>query len=249
MGDITFYTYAMGLSSLLIVCTGLITTILLAIRYGKTRNTAILGVMFLLLSMGLTWVGTSISFFLVLAGEDPLGEVAYAWLTLTALSCIGPFLVFSTMQMLRQYAKKLSVVLVIMIILALACLFAAYIQTEEHIDYKIHEESGLGEGSYTGIVRITIAVYILFTLFFITPLYIFVYKNADTSKVRMKAGLLALGYGLFGFLAIFDGLFTLDAIQVIIARTGLATALLAIYFGYTLPSWLERRLESVMGML
>ncbi|MFX0117155.1 MAG: hypothetical protein ACFFB3_21595, partial [Candidatus Hodarchaeota archaeon] len=208
MGDITLLTYAMGLSSILVVLTGLVTAILLLIRYSRTRNPAVLGVMFLILSMGLTWIGTSISFFLVLAGEDPLGADAYALLTLTPLSFIGPLLVLTTMQMLN-FKKKMSVVLAIMIIFAGACLFAAYTQTEDvYEEYKIHEESGLGEGSYAGVVQYTIAVYILFTLLFMTPLYIFVCTKTESSQIRMKTGLLALGYGFFGFFAIFDGLFT-----------------------------------------
>lgn len=245
MGDITFYTYAMGLSSILVVGTGLITAMLLFIRYSKTRNPAVLTVMLLILSMGLTWTGTAISFFLVLAGEEPLDDVAYALITLTPLSLIGPLLVLSTMQML-QMMKKMIVALAIMIILALACLFVAYTQTEDvYEEYKIHEESGLGEGSYKGVVRITIAVYILFTLFFIAPLYTYVCTKTESANIRRKTALLALGYGLFGFFAIFDGLFTLNAIQVIIVRAGLATALLSIYLGYTLPSWVERWMDAI----
>ncbi|MHA2272129.1 MAG: hypothetical protein ACXACI_09720 [Candidatus Hodarchaeales archaeon] len=152
MGDITFFTYAMGLSSILVVGTGLITGALLFIRYSQSRNPAVLTVMLLILSMGLTWTGTAVSFFLVLAGEEPLDDVAYALITLTPLSLIGPLLVLSTMQMLPTM-KKLSIALVIMIFLALACLFMAYAQTEDvYEEYKIHEESGLGEGSYKGVV-------------------------------------------------------------------------------------------------
>ncbi|MFX0117468.1 MAG: hypothetical protein ACFFB3_23175 [Candidatus Hodarchaeota archaeon] len=245
MTDITFFTYAMGLSSLLVVLTGLITASLLAIRYFETRNPAVLTVICVILSMGLTWSGTAISFFLVLAGEEPLDATAYGLITITPLSFIGPFLVLSTMQMLRMM-RKMSVLLVIMIILGSLSLFVTYTDTESIYDeYKIHEESGLGEGSYKGIVRITMAAYILFAVFFITPLYIYVGVKTDSSKVRMKTALLALGYGLFGTFGAMDGLLTLDAITVIIVRAGLASALLSIYLGYTLPPWLERWLKII----
>jgi hypothetical protein len=250
MGDITFFTYAMGLSSILVVGTGLITGMLLFIRYSRTRNPAVLTVMLLILSMGLTWTGTAVSFFLVLAGEEPLDDVAYALITLTPLSLIGPLLVYSTMDMLPAMKKRLSIALGIMIILALACLFMAYFQTEDvYEEYKIHEESGLGEGSYTGVVRIVIAIYILFTLFFLAPLYTYVGAKTSVQDTRRKTGLLALGYGLFGFFAIFDGLVTLDAIQVIIVRAGLASALLSIYLGYTLPSWLDRLIDAIASKI
>ncbi|MFX0069598.1 MAG: hypothetical protein ACFFAO_00695 [Candidatus Hermodarchaeota archaeon] len=206
-------------------------------RYRKFQNQLYILWGIGLLGLGIPWLASSISFFMIITTGEGLTEVPYFFITLFPLAITSFFWMWTMTDLLIKEKQKFY----LLIMVVTGVLFEIYL-----FYFLITDPSVIGilhnppiDSTYYGITML----YMIFMMAVVSiSLSIFIWQSfkLDNPEIKLKAKFLLAGLISFLFGSIFDGMFPLNVVYIMIMRLILFTSAIEFYIGWNLPESIKK---------
>ena len=206
-------------------------------RYRKFNNRVYLLWGIGLMGLGLAWMGTSVSFLMILITGEGLSIRTYFFATLFWMAITSFFWMWTMTELLIKDKKRI-ILLLYGIIGIIYEIFLVYSLFDNPSNLGTLNNPPL-DSEYQGIVML----YILFALSCVSiSLFIFIWKSLklDDKEIRLKSKFLLIGLISYIIGSLADGMFHLDITTIIIIRILLILSAIEFYIGWNLPDSVKK---------
>ena len=224
--------------SLIIVIIFILVGLLTALKYREIKNKTYIWWGIGLLGQGLVWLGSGISFLLIVLTGNGLDLrtyllISYSWAAITLF-----FWMWTITELLFKERQK--------IILAIYAVIGILFEMIYFYLLLTNAEKSIGEISTPPIDSRTIGLLQLYLMFVLASIAISLFwfigrswKSQD-KEIKLKANFLLIGMISFVFGAFLDGFISLTTAPIFIVRIILVASAIEFYIGWNLPNFIKK---------
>ncbi|MFX1395162.1 MAG: hypothetical protein ACFFAH_16560 [Promethearchaeota archaeon] len=223
--------------SLIIVIIFIIVGLLTALKYREIKNKTYIWWGIGLLGQGLVWLGSGISFLMIIIFGVGLGLQTYFLLSFSWAAITLMFWMWTITELMAKGKQKI----ILGIYAVIGLLFEIY-----YFFTLFTAEAKLGEISSPSIDSRSIGLLQLYLIFVLASIAIslfwFIGKSwkSEDREVRLKAKFLLIAMIMFVFGAFLDGFISLTTAPIFIVRIILVASAILFYLGWNLPEVIKK---------
>ncbi len=213
---------------LIFILVGLLT----ALKYREVKNKTYIWWGIGLLGQGLVWLGSGVSFLLIVMTGEGLSLTLYVFISFSWAAITLFFWMWTITELM--FKEKQKIILAIYAVIGIV--FEIYYFYILMTNPGVHGELSTPpiDGRYVGILQL----YLIFVLASISiSLFWFIGKSwkSDSPEVKLKAKFLLIAMISFVFGAFLDGFVALTTAPIFIVRIILVASAIEFYLGWNLP--------------
>ena len=235
--ELTLVQFLTGLFSLILAVISIYVGLYIASRYRKVNNK-------ILLYFGIGWIGfmngfwpSAINFILVITTGTAMSLVPYSIIGLAFLPWwLIVWMIGITELLYKEKQKPIMIFTLIFAIIYDSVLFF-YVFTGDHS--KIGALQGPVDVKYTGLVALMLLSLLIIVV--VTGILLAINSlKSDTKETKLRGIFILYTFLSWIIAAIYDGMFDLNVITLIIVRIVLITCSISAYIGFLMPKFVKR---------
>lgn len=223
--------------SIIIVLIFILVGVLTVLKYREIKNKTYIWWGIGLLGQGLVWLGSGISFLLIILTGKGLTLTAYFFISYSWAAITVMFWMWTITELLFKERQKIILVIyaVIGILFEIIYLYILFKTPESH-----------GVLSTPPIDSRTIGLLQLYLIFILASIAISLFWfigrswKSDDPEIKLKAKFLLIGMISFVFGAFLDGFVSLTTAPIFIVRIILVASAIEFYLGWNLPNFVKK---------